>query len=254
MYKSVFLAVLSTAFAANIDIQVGASGLVYTPSKVTAKAGDTLTFHYATPFHSVTQSSFDAPCHHLDGGFNSGIVQVPAKSPTFVVTVKDSNPIWVYCSQVSHCQSGMAMVVNEPSGKTLEMYQSAAQNAAQETADPTVSGGVLGGAGGSSGSSSSSSVSSAVESSSMASVSSSSASVASSMSSTPAESTSASTPVSSMTSSSMTTDAGAAGTPSSSTTAESSTSTPPPTPTGAASHERGDLLALMGAAAFALLL
>jgi hypothetical protein len=38
------------------------------------------------------------------------------KTEMFTVTVNDTNPIWLYCAQTvsSHCQSGMAMVINPP--------------------------------------------------------------------------------------------------------------------------------------------
>jgi hypothetical protein len=34
----------------------------------------------------------------------------------FTITINDTNPIWLYCSQTqgSHCQAGMAMVINPP--------------------------------------------------------------------------------------------------------------------------------------------
>lgn len=39
-----------------------------------------------------------------------------SQSTTFSITINDTNPIWLYCSQteLSHCQAGMAMVINPP--------------------------------------------------------------------------------------------------------------------------------------------
>ena len=33
---------------------------------------------------------------------------------TFTVTINSTEPLWIYCSQGSHCKAGMALVVNEP--------------------------------------------------------------------------------------------------------------------------------------------
>ena len=110
---------LPLSLAANIPITVGNGGLKFNPSVVAANVGDTLTFSYYPKNHSVVQSSFADPCHPLaSGGFFSGFQPLSAgPGPVnFVVEVNDTKPIWVYCSQTkgSHCQNGMAMVVNEP--------------------------------------------------------------------------------------------------------------------------------------------
>lgn len=110
---------LPLSLAANILITVGDGKLVFSPSVVTANVGDTLSFSYYPRNHSVAQSSFADPCHPLgNGGFFSGFQPLSAgPGPVeFVVQVNDTNPIWIYCSQPkdSHCQNGMAMVVNQP--------------------------------------------------------------------------------------------------------------------------------------------
>jgi len=110
---------LPLALAKDIPITVGADAkLAFNPSVVTASVGDTLTFSYFPKNHSVVQSSFTDPCHPLAGGFFSGFQPLSAgPGPVeFVVTVKDTKPIWVYCAQTkgSHCQMGMSMVVNQP--------------------------------------------------------------------------------------------------------------------------------------------
>ncbi len=110
---------LPLSLAANIPITVGDGGLKFNPSVVPANVGDTLTFSYYPRNHSVAQSSFANPCHPLaNGGFFSGFQPLSAgPGPVeFVVQVNDTAPIWIYCSQTkgSHCQNGMAMVVNEP--------------------------------------------------------------------------------------------------------------------------------------------
>jgi hypothetical protein len=64
----------------------------------------------------------------------------------FSMTVNSTAPIWLYCSQGKHCQSGMAMVINPPSSsdKTLDAYLAEAQ-AVQSAGSPDtgVSGGVV---------------------------------------------------------------------------------------------------------------
>lgn len=32
----------------------------------------------------------------------------------FTLTINDTNPIWLYCAQVGHCQAGMVAVINPP--------------------------------------------------------------------------------------------------------------------------------------------
>lgn len=87
--------------------------------------------------HTVTQSTFDHPCVSINSvmsnvtGIKSGFVPVAAnatQTPVFSVLVNDTNPIWLYCGQVGHCQQGMAMVINEKAGsnKTLAAYKAAA--------------------------------------------------------------------------------------------------------------------------------
>lgn len=118
LYKSITSAtiLLACASAAQIDVDVGEDGLVFDPSTVTAAAGDTVAFHFYPRDHSVVQSTFDSPCKPMSGGFYSGYIPSTsgeAKS-VFVVTVNNTDPIWFYCSQGSHCQDGMVGVINPP--------------------------------------------------------------------------------------------------------------------------------------------
>jgi len=99
--------------------------LVYSPNEVVAEVGDVVVFQFINKNHTITQSSFGAPCEKLQFtstsgqvGFDSGFTPVAANStefPTFSITVNDTNPIWAYCRQdnpVSHCGSGMVFAVN----------------------------------------------------------------------------------------------------------------------------------------------
>lgn len=116
------------------DVQVGPGGkLVYEPAYVHAKAGDVVRFHFNPKNHTVTQSTFDAPCTGLaEGwGFRTGFVPVPAGTnplPTKDFTVPDNNgaPLWFYCGQTGHCPAGMVFAINPPappSHNTFAVFQ-----------------------------------------------------------------------------------------------------------------------------------
>lgn len=144
----------STADPSTYDIAVGADGaLLFSRETLNASVGDTLNFHFYPRNHSVVQSSFDAPCVPLSSASagNSAViysgffpVQEDVSEQMFSVVVNTTDPIWLYCSQGTHCQGGMAMVVNPPSGgeNTLEAYKEAARGV--ETAE-SPSTGVAGG-------------------------------------------------------------------------------------------------------------
>jgi len=57
----------------------------------------------------VAQSGFEKPCHPAPNGIFSGYMPTPANM-SFAVTINDTNPIWYYCSQFSHCGIGASMV------------------------------------------------------------------------------------------------------------------------------------------------
>ncbi|KAK0486637.1 Cupredoxin [Armillaria luteobubalina] len=119
MSPSFFLiaAILPAAvYATTYDVTVGANGeLAYNPEYVTASAGDTINFIFNPKNHTVTRSSFNAPCVHLTDGVDSGFMPVNADQvdkPTFQLLVNDTNPVWVYCRQTGHCGKGMVFAVN----------------------------------------------------------------------------------------------------------------------------------------------
>lgn len=121
-------------------IIVGGSTLTFQPANITAQPGDTITFEFHQKNHTVTQSTFPAPCQMLAStstsgqvGFDSGFMPVSANAttfPTFTVQVNDSSPIWAYCRQATHCGQGMAFAVNADetgsSGKSFEAFQASA--------------------------------------------------------------------------------------------------------------------------------
>jgi plastocyanin len=105
-----------TTLAASHDILVGSTGLAFSPDSITAAAGDTLVFRFYPGHHNVVQGSFSTPCSYSSPGFYSGFTDSASgeASQIFTVTVNDTNPIWIYCSEFYHCQGGMSMVVNPP--------------------------------------------------------------------------------------------------------------------------------------------
>jgi len=141
-------AVVATATAqegTTIQVTVGKGGLVYSPNNIRAEVGTNIEFSFFPKNHTVTQSSFADPCHPLENGFFSSFVPT-ANSPsgsTFTITVKDTKPIWLYCGQGNHCQTGMVAAINAPqTGNTFEAFALLAKNATASTSPP---GGAAGG-------------------------------------------------------------------------------------------------------------
>jgi plastocyanin len=95
------------AAAKTINIQVGASGLSYSPDSTTAAAGDVLNFQISSG-HTVSQAAFSKPCAPI----NDSAIFSGTGAQTFAVTVNDTNPLWFYCSTPTHCSSGMVFAVN----------------------------------------------------------------------------------------------------------------------------------------------
>ncbi|ESZ96102.1 hypothetical protein SBOR_3491 [Sclerotinia borealis F-4128] len=108
-------------------VRVGSStnnSVKYFPDNITAAVGDVIQFQFAAGNHTVTQSTFDAPCVPISQSSNttgvySGFMDVGAGGkatgmvPVFSMMVKAKTPMWFYCSQAKHCQKGMVLVVNE---------------------------------------------------------------------------------------------------------------------------------------------
>lgn len=133
----------ATGSATTHTITVGAnSELVYSPNEVTAQPGDTVVFQFSSKNHTVTQSSFNAPCEKLQFtsttgqiGFDSGFTPVAANStefPSFSIVVNDTTPIWGYCRQdnpESHCGQGMVFAINavDNGPKNFTTYQALAK-------------------------------------------------------------------------------------------------------------------------------
>ncbi|KAH8699138.1 hypothetical protein BGW36DRAFT_426813 [Talaromyces proteolyticus] len=117
------------------------SSLVFSPSSVKAKPGDTIHFQFHQKNHSVIQSTFEAPCAPISSvqsnitGFDSGFKPVAADAkdfPIYSVKINNTNTIWASCSQVGHCAKGMVFAVNPPSNgtKTFKHFRSLAMSGA----------------------------------------------------------------------------------------------------------------------------
>jgi len=69
------LALAGTALAASHRIDVGKSGLSFTPDSVTASIGDTLEFYFVGGTHDAVSGDYSAPCTPNASGerFSSGV-------------------------------------------------------------------------------------------------------------------------------------------------------------------------------------
>jgi len=81
-------------------------------------------FHFHAKNHTVTQSSFAEPCTRQRNtvtnelGADSGFMPVAADAkeiPVWTIQIKQDNaPIWMFCNQGNHCNSGMVFAINAP--------------------------------------------------------------------------------------------------------------------------------------------
>jgi plastocyanin len=137
-----------------VKVQVGAEqaspgGIFqYSPATIVAANGTVVTFQFsgAPGNHTVTQSSFAAPCTPLANGFDSGFVfqsTAPATPSEWNLTItNDQTPIWFFCQQLlpsPHCASGMVGVINvKPGANSLAAFQAAAKGTS--TSGQTING------------------------------------------------------------------------------------------------------------------
>lgn len=132
-----------------VTVSTANNSLVYTPDNIKANAGEMVQFQFVAGNHTVTQSTFDQPCTPISTiqtnvtGFHSGYQPAAASKetgmiPTYTVMINDSKPIWLYCAQGKHCQSGMVMVINENTSanatRSLTEFKSLASKATSNTA------------------------------------------------------------------------------------------------------------------------
>ncbi|KAF2742389.1 hypothetical protein M011DRAFT_412678 [Sporormia fimetaria CBS 119925] len=108
-----------------------APSLAYFPESITAAQGDVVKFVFMQKNHTVTQSTFEAPCNAMAGGLDSGFKPNPeGKSGAefeWEMTVPTTEPLWFYCKQRTgvHCGKGMVFAINaKPEGdKTMAHFK-----------------------------------------------------------------------------------------------------------------------------------
>ncbi|KAF2690676.1 hypothetical protein K458DRAFT_412024 [Lentithecium fluviatile CBS 122367] len=148
MYTTASLVLLgATLAAAEVHtVDVGESGLSFSPETLTVATGDTVIFHLY-PSHDVVSGPFDSPCTPTDGdgGFYSGAFKdTDNGNKKFVVNVTSEDPVYYYCSVQKHCQSGMVGGWNLPSsGDTADAYAAAAKNVNSAQTPQSLTGGEL---------------------------------------------------------------------------------------------------------------
>ncbi|KAF9466424.1 hypothetical protein BDZ94DRAFT_1251922 [Collybia nuda] len=141
--------------AGNMNIDVAFNGtFTFHPNNIVAPNGTLVTFWIPDQGfdHSITQSSFDAPCTYLNSsansttpGFDSGL---HSRMKFTINITDDTKPIWFHCKQILHCGMGMVGSINAPNNtaNTFEAFQAAAikigNTEVQETDHGFVAGGI----------------------------------------------------------------------------------------------------------------
>jgi plastocyanin len=161
---SAAIATLATvASAANFEIRVGNGSLTFNPPQVNATTGDTLQFIFYPKNHTVTQSTFKAPCQPMAGGADSNYQPVPVNatsSPSWTIMVNSTDPQWFYCKQTTYCllpvfildhfeltnlhcshcqQGGMVFALNPTAEKSFAAFQATAKASAADGTPPASS-------------------------------------------------------------------------------------------------------------------
>jgi plastocyanin len=127
----------SSADGSEIKVTVGKDGgLTFDPANVVAKPRDRIVFEFVSKNHTITQSSFAAPCDALRtaagaSGIDSGFMPIVAgqANPTFTVLVNDTTPLYFHCAQTGHCGKGMVFSVNtdEQGARSSTAFQTLAK-------------------------------------------------------------------------------------------------------------------------------
>ncbi|KAJ3777538.1 Cupredoxin [Lentinula raphanica] len=131
-FFAVVAALVSAVAAETFTVIVGGnSSIAYSPTSVNATTGDVIQFQFVSKNHTVTQSTFAAPCTAMAGGVDSGFQAVATNATTFPVwsftLTNTSAPLWFFCAQTGHCaKDGMVFAVNPTASKSFEAFQAAA--------------------------------------------------------------------------------------------------------------------------------
>ncbi|KAK9483637.1 hypothetical protein V1527DRAFT_261738 [Lipomyces starkeyi] len=131
------------------NISVGEGALDYTPNSVIASVGDYVQFTFLTGTHAVAQASYDSPCtpysDSTEGAGNNGIYSglispFTNYSPKYTIRINSTDPIWFYCPEAYHCQSGMVGVINPGKDQSLSDFTNLAAQQSRNQAPAVLSG------------------------------------------------------------------------------------------------------------------
>jgi plastocyanin len=111
--------------------------LAFSPNNIMAPVGSMVQFHFYPKNHSIVQAAFSNPCTPINNvqsnvtGFFSGFMPTAATDssmPVWTLQINNTSPIWFYCSQGDHCQSGMVGAINAVPGsaKNINAFASMA--------------------------------------------------------------------------------------------------------------------------------
>lgn len=139
---AIAFASLVVSRAETITVNVGETGLTFTPNAVTAAVGDVVNFQFFPKNHTVTQSTFAAPCQKLATGVDSGyqpVTTADATIPVWSFTVENASaPLWFYCAQGTHCTAGMVFAINPTAEKSFDAFKATAMGATANASDSAV--------------------------------------------------------------------------------------------------------------------
>ncbi|KAF8194223.1 hypothetical protein BJ912DRAFT_959825 [Pholiota molesta] len=123
----------------NHSVVVGQNNqLTFEPNTLTGvQAGDFVSFKFVSKNHTVTQSTFAAPCAVKDGGVNSGYIPVAANAtafPEWTIQIDNAtSPLWFFCEQGAHCKAGMVFAINPTADKSFSAFLATAQGSTPNT-------------------------------------------------------------------------------------------------------------------------
>lgn len=130
MHLNHLLVLAATASAASHRIDVGKSGMTFTPDSVTAAVGDTVDFYFVGGMHDAVTGSYNTPCTPNASGerFSSGVqTGSPTNKNVFKVVVNTTEPLYYYCSVGAHCANGMVAAINPAANRTVSALKTAAK-------------------------------------------------------------------------------------------------------------------------------
>ncbi|KAK9492768.1 hypothetical protein V1508DRAFT_455945 [Lipomyces doorenjongii] len=120
------------------NISVGQGALDYSPNTVTASVGDYVQFTF------LTGASYDSPCTPYSdstegagkNGIYSGLIARKNSnySPTYTIRINSTDPIWFYCPEAYHCQSGMVGAINPGNGQSVSDFTNLAAQQSHNSA------------------------------------------------------------------------------------------------------------------------